>query len=185
MKQPRSDAQIEASRANGAKSNGPVTPEGKAVSKFNALRHGIFSPALLLPGESEDELIELLESYSREFHPRFPSEYALVDEMVAARWRILRLLRFEQQHPPASLADMERSARLHARLQRQHDSAVKLILLVQQNEPKDPPKSNKALTPHYEPPRPISHRDFLTAEEKRKLGYHDAAAAPPLLAWSR
>jgi hypothetical protein len=37
----RSEAQIAASRANGLKSRGPVTSEGKATSRRNALKHGM------------------------------------------------------------------------------------------------------------------------------------------------
>jgi len=38
---PRSPAQIEAGRRNGARSRGPVTLEGKARCSRNALKHGL------------------------------------------------------------------------------------------------------------------------------------------------
>ena len=38
---PRTPAQIEASRRNGARSRGPVTEEGKARASRNAFKHGL------------------------------------------------------------------------------------------------------------------------------------------------
>jgi hypothetical protein len=38
---PRSPAQIEAARRNGARSGGPVSAEGKACASRNALKHGL------------------------------------------------------------------------------------------------------------------------------------------------
>ena len=43
---------IEANRANAEKSTGPKTAEGKAMSRMNAIKHGILSREVVLRGES-------------------------------------------------------------------------------------------------------------------------------------
>ncbi len=47
-----SQKQLEANRQN-AKLGGVKTEEGKAVSKYNALKHGILSQEVLLESENE------------------------------------------------------------------------------------------------------------------------------------
>ena len=50
----------EASRRNGAKSCGPKTPEGKARSAQNALKHGFRAQKhMVLPGEDAAEFAAL------------------------------------------------------------------------------------------------------------------------------
>jgi hypothetical protein len=82
-------------RANGAKSRGPVTPEGRARSSANSRTHGLTSTTLLLPGESKDDFNLLLADYVDQFRPASGVEMELVESMVSARWRLRRLLAME------------------------------------------------------------------------------------------
>jgi hypothetical protein len=89
--------QISASRKNGAKSHGPVTPEGKQRVADNAIQHGLCSRRMLLPDESEDELHTLEIHWLRELYPQTPGERELVMDVVACAWRIKRFQRAEAQ----------------------------------------------------------------------------------------
>ena len=53
-KRPTTPARAAASRANGLKSRGPVTPDGKYNSSRNAIRHGILARFLVMNGELPD-----------------------------------------------------------------------------------------------------------------------------------
>ena len=55
----RSELQNAASRANGAKSRGPVTPEGRLASAGNRLDHGMLADAIVIEGEAADRLAAL------------------------------------------------------------------------------------------------------------------------------
>ncbi len=52
-----SKKQADANRRNARDSTGPKTPEGnpegKAIVRYNATKHGLLSRAVLLPGEDE------------------------------------------------------------------------------------------------------------------------------------
>ena len=84
------------SRANGAKSHGPKTAEGKEKSSHNATTHGFTSKkTIVLACENPDRFQEMLADYAETYQPGCPVEKDLVDEMVACRWRILRLRMME------------------------------------------------------------------------------------------
>jgi hypothetical protein len=85
--QPKSDT----ARTNGAKSHGPVTPEGRARSSQNAIRHGLNAKSVVLSTESGEEFQLLHDSYLDQFRPRTPVETELVELMAAARWRLRRI----------------------------------------------------------------------------------------------
>ena len=92
----RSDLQIQASRANGSKSRGPVTEEGKLASSRNSLKHGILSQIVLLPGEDvesfEADAVDLFEEHL----PVGPTEEELVEMMTVSRWRRMRVWNLEK-----------------------------------------------------------------------------------------
>jgi hypothetical protein len=79
--------QIAASRANGARSKGPVTEQGKRNSSGNSTRHGLFAETIVLENEKEDEFIELLNELLDEHQPQTPTETIMVEAIAAARWR--------------------------------------------------------------------------------------------------
>ena len=89
---PISAARRAAARANGAKSHGPVTPEGKAKSALNAITHGLTASALVLTTESKQEYEALLASYLDEYEPQGQTESDLVEELTAAKWMQRRSL---------------------------------------------------------------------------------------------
>jgi hypothetical protein len=99
MNETTSPKQLDANRRNAQKSTGPKTPEGRAVSKMNALKHGIFSKDVLVSGlnikESRRDLEELYERFWQQYSPVGPVEEMLVDQIITAHWRLRRALRAE------------------------------------------------------------------------------------------
>jgi hypothetical protein len=81
-----SEAHSEAARINGAKSNGPKTPEGKAASSANSLRHGCTAKAILLTNEEPQAYCQLAEGYYTALQPTNDVECDIVDEMVISKW---------------------------------------------------------------------------------------------------
>jgi hypothetical protein len=88
-------SKAEAARANGAKSRGPATPEGRAKSSRNSLRHGLSAKSVVLPAESHEQFQLLLDAHIQQFHPANPVEMDLVEAMAVARWRLRRIWAIE------------------------------------------------------------------------------------------
>jgi hypothetical protein len=87
--------QIDSARKNGAKSRGPVTPEGKAVSSANSVKHGLLANAIVIVGEAADQLAALSARFHAEFRPRTETETHHVETMIMCRWRLHRVWEFE------------------------------------------------------------------------------------------
>jgi hypothetical protein len=87
MSQTTSRRKLESARANGAKSKGPKTPEGKARSSQNAIRHGLCAKSIVLSTEDRDEYEKLYTAYLLRFQPADQVETGLVETMINATWR--------------------------------------------------------------------------------------------------
>ena len=91
-----SQKQLEANQKN-AKLGGVKTEEGKTVSKYNALKHGILSKEVLLEGEDEKTLIEVGKKLRAELEPQTELELVLVDRITANVWRLRRIMQIERE----------------------------------------------------------------------------------------
>jgi hypothetical protein len=81
------DARIEANRANAQRSTGPRSPEGKAASSRNALRHGAYATdatLLTVPGSAAQRY---LAAFTAQFSPATAVEETLVRRMAACAAR--------------------------------------------------------------------------------------------------
>ena len=85
-----------ANRADAVRSTGPTSPEGKARSSMNAVRHGLAARASLLPGEDADELEQLTREMEDDLRPRGAAQREVVGRIVSLSWRLRRLARAEE-----------------------------------------------------------------------------------------
>lgn len=77
---------IAASRANGAKSQGPKTPEGKAISSQNARKHSLTAARIVLTDEDWEDFVRSRDGYLCRFQPIDQVELDCVEDMVVCRW---------------------------------------------------------------------------------------------------
>jgi hypothetical protein len=90
-----SQRRIDFSRANCAKSHGPVTPDGLARSSRNSLKHGCYAQSVVLANESQDRFNDLLDSYTQILNPQNELQMDWVEEMAVAKWRQRRIWAME------------------------------------------------------------------------------------------
>jgi hypothetical protein len=98
---PLSPRKLAANRANAGKSTGPKTPEGKARSSGNALKHGLLASHVVPTSgglhEDSEAFDHLLDQLTLEFQPADTTEQLLVERIAACYWRLRRALQFESR----------------------------------------------------------------------------------------
>jgi len=116
-----SQKQVEANQENGLK-GGVKTAEGKAISRYNALKHGLLSKEVFIQGENEDELLELEKRLRSELKPTTELELLLIDRIAGNVWRLKRALGMEKGEVISSggglMYDCEKFFRYEAMLER-------------------------------------------------------------------
>ncbi len=94
MRKTTSPRQLAANRRNAQKSTGPKTPEGRAISKMNALKHGVLARSVVVRGhklkESRNEFKKLCQEFYTGLVPVGPVEEMMVNQIVTATWRLRR-----------------------------------------------------------------------------------------------
>src|SRR5215475_13676861 len=86
----------EINRANAQKSTGPRTPEGKAVSSMNALRHGATAQVTIMPDEDRAAHETFCAGIVSGYAPQGPLEIQIAQSIAEDEWRLNRVRALEQ-----------------------------------------------------------------------------------------
>lgn len=87
------NSRADQARINGAKSKGPKTPLGKAISSQNAVKHGHYcTHPVVLSCESVDEYNAILNELMDKFQPADEAEIRLVHQLADLDWNYQRLI---------------------------------------------------------------------------------------------
>jgi hypothetical protein len=199
-----SHRKTESSRANGARSHGPVTAEGKQRSSQNALRHGLLAEQVVLDCEGREAFEDLLTDHVHRFQPTDEVEYALIEEMAVCHWRIRRTWAIEARmlqdhvddqiegdgigrltrafHMQAASPTLAVIHRYETRLHGMYQRALKNLLLLRTLElPKEPNPISEHPDPTPAPPTPPAPpADRALPNEPNPISEHSDLAPGPL-----
>jgi hypothetical protein len=88
----------EQSNAVVSPNGGPSTREGKEIARCNATRHGIRSPAPVVPGvEKAEEWEEHRDGVLDSLSPVGHLEFVLAERVALLSWRLHRVIRYETE----------------------------------------------------------------------------------------
>ena len=129
---PISDAKLAANKQNAQHSTGATTPEGRAASSMNALRHGMCSMKALLPSDNAQAYEDFVASHFARHAPATDEESELVQIIANNSWRLLKVTPEEQsiieygrsQSDPNLFADEKNPARRAALIEASIAAAV-------------------------------------------------------------
>ena len=174
---------ILSSRANGVLSQGPKTPQGKQRSAHNALRHGLLAQSLVFESESPEGFAAVLAGHLARLRPVDDFELGMVEEMVAAHWRLRRCWALETRMYEKQIAaqpagsDLDRSAdafsslaqapamalmhRYEARLHQMYQRSYRNLLLLRITELPNEPNPISEHPAALDPATPRSHTECV------------------------
>ena len=158
-----------------------TTPEGKAVSSQNALKHGVRSKRLILPDETEDDYRLTREGWFAEFRPDTFREERLVDLLAQADWFLQRAQRRmdeaeaavvgeENTNPAGWTADQVRTVELMQRYKTTAERAFYRALNACEQTRKD---TERRAMRDFHLERQLIEQERKVAEQERKLAEKD------------
>jgi len=152
---------ILSSRANGARSRGPVTPAGKQASSLNAIRHGLLAKCVVLRTESRENFDILLAQHIDRYRPADDVELGGVEEMAATFWRMRRAWAIETRLHDDAIANREPGNEVGRIASAFTDLALSpQLALLHRYEARLRHQTNPLWTPLHPalpPPPPLSH----------------------------
>jgi hypothetical protein len=87
------ERQLEAARKNGRQSRGPKTPEGKARSSMNSIKHRFFSSALRFDNdEDKNAYTTFRRDLAKHYAANDPLARVLVDKLAVLMWNQRKML---------------------------------------------------------------------------------------------
>ena len=93
----RATAESKSASTSASKSTGPRTPEGKARSSMNALKHGLTATAALIPGEDPEEFAAFVADVVVDLEADGPVQRDLARRAAILMWKRQRLEHAEAQ----------------------------------------------------------------------------------------
>lgn len=98
------EKRLAANRRNALKSTGPKTPEGKARTSMNALKHGLRASSLAVPFlEKEEDWTIHRDFVVRDLSPAGYLETVLSERVASMLWRLGRVVRYESATVSAAI----------------------------------------------------------------------------------
>src|SRR4029453_18033871 len=92
-----------------SRSTGPRTLSGKEQSRMNALRHGLTSKQIVLPGEDTAAYEETRAAFFDEYQPVTSERTRALERMVDADWRLSRARRVHTAFVSQRIAEIQKS----------------------------------------------------------------------------
>jgi hypothetical protein len=93
-----SEKQLQANKKN-AQKGGVKTPDGKAIVKYNALKHGLLAKEVVITigegAENPEEFNALMEDLKTQLAPAGTLEEMLVEKIAVSYWRLRRAYKYE------------------------------------------------------------------------------------------
>ena len=180
-----SEAKIAANRSNAQHSTGPRTDAGKAASSMNHLATGLYSSTLLLPGEDPQLYQQIYDAYLACYQPADASEFEMVDQLVATKWKLRRVELIEDRcmqavspgaDPDKLAITYNRISQIRNRMMRQWSRLDKELKsrrpqpLKEKTNPQPPAPKPKAEKPKALTKQEIANRDSRFRPEGMHMG---------------